>query len=205
MNPFMMWLRSHPAERIALVIVGILVVAVVWQVAAHRAQPSASPSTAPTTAPTSVASSAPPPTATVTPGTTPGPAVLEAASVAAKGFLVAITTYRYDDTPATLGQRVRPLVTDQLYSQSFSRAADPTYNRHPELHEIDTPQVIKFTPEGYTPSGTLGFLARVATQVQTDNGTTTAPEQAYELFAQRQKDGSWRVSEFTGSVPGATS
>jgi hypothetical protein len=190
MNPFFMWLRAHPAERIALLVVGLVLIGAVWQIAAHRGQ---SPSAAqPSASPSALGATTPAPTPT--PLGSPSAVDLEAASTAARSFLVALNTYRYDDTPTSLGQRVRPFVTPQLYSSQFSQPSDPTYQRHPEQHEIDTPQITRFTPEGYTATGSLGFLARVTVEVKTDQGVTTGPEQAYELFVVRQQDGTWRVS-----------
>jgi hypothetical protein len=199
MNPFFMWLRGHPAERVALLVIALVLVGVIWQVAAHRGQSSGGPQAM--ASPSAAATATPFPMPS--PGTTPAAADLDAAGAIARQFLIALNTYRYDDTPTSLSQRVRPYVTDQVYKGQFSQPSDTTYQHHPELHEVDSPQVTKLTPEGYTAAGSLGFLARVSVEVKTDQATTTAPEQAYELFVDRLRDGSWRVSSFSGSVPGA--
>jgi hypothetical protein len=195
MNPFFMWLRSHPAERLAIGIFLLVVLGVGWQVLAHRGQ--ASPGQVAATPSTSSGIG-------VTPGTSPIPSSggtpsaddLAAASDVATKFLVAFNTYRYDDSPYTFGQRLKPFITDRLYREdNLDLPTDPTFGRHPELHEVDTPTVTKLTSEGYAPNGQLGFLSRVSTQEKTDQWTATVTS-AMEFFIVRQPDG-WRVDSFT--------
>jgi hypothetical protein len=198
MNPFLMWLRSHPAERLAIGIFLLVVLGIGWQALAHRGQ-TANPQVTPSPSGTSLGGAAPGASPIPSSGGTPAATDLAAASDVATKFLVAFNTYRYDDSPSTFGQRLQPLITDRLYhGEHLDLPSDPTYGRHPELHEVDTPTVAKLTSEGYGADGQLGFLARVSIQEKTDQWTATVTS-AMEFFMVRQPDG-WRVDSFT---PGA--
>jgi hypothetical protein len=199
MNPFLMWLRSHPAERLALGIFVLVVLGIGWQVLAHRGQAStgqAGPSPTASAPAGTVPGTSPAPTT----GSTPSSDDLAAASDVAGQFLVALNTYRYDDGIYTLDQRVRPFVTDNLYyANGFDKPSVPGFGKRRDLHEVDTPTVTKLTSEGYAANGQIGFLARVNIEQKTDQGTTKVSS-AFELFVVRQTNG-WRVDSFT---PGAT-
>lgn len=192
MNPLFMWLRAHPAERLAIVIVCLVGMGIGWQVWLHGGTQ--------TTAPQPTASAAPigtTPSPTPLFGSTPGPQQLGVATDSARHFLEALETYRYDDNPRTQGERVRPYVSDSLFSTLFSQPSN-AHSTRPDLHEIDTPTVTKLTPQGFAADGKLGFLARVSVERKTDQGTKTE-EHAYELFLLQQGNG-WKVNDFT---PGA--
>jgi hypothetical protein len=202
MSPLLMWLRSHPAERLAMGIVLLLGIGIGWQVVVHRGQPSSSQAstTGPTTTPVAGAGPGAGPAASPSPsvGSSPSPQDLAAATGVAQQFLVALTSYRYDDTPYTLGQRVRPYVTDLLYSGGHLGEPSAPYGKRPDLHEVDTPTVTSARSEGYSAWGQLGFLARVRIEGKTDQGTSTQ-DQSYELFLVRQSD-RWRVDSYTAGT-----
>src|SRR5205807_7871370 len=96
MNPFLMWLRSHPAERLAIGILLLVIVGIGWQVLAHRGQASTTQAT-PSPPGSSVAGTVPGDTPVPTTGATPSTDDLAAASDVATKFLVALNMYRYDD------------------------------------------------------------------------------------------------------------
>lgn len=196
MNPLIMWLRGHPAERLAIAIICLVAVGIGWQGWAHRGSQAASPQPTTTPAASSVAPSRPP---TPVFGSTPDPQLLQQATDVTRQFLVALETYRYDDQPSAQGQRVHPFVSERLYSASFTQ---PSNNRTKQagLHEVDTPAVTRLTPEGYSATGQLGILARVSVQRKTDQDTRTE-EHPYELFLIQQGNG-WKVDDFTAGAGG---
>lgn len=193
MNPLLMWFRAHPAERLALGVVLIVVVAVLWQVLSSRggAPPARHAGTA---VPTPVATM---PTAVPTQvlGSTPGPQDLAAATDGARGFLTALETYRFGDGDTSTGNRVRPYVTDALYASYFSSPTNAPGHKRPDLHEVDTPTVTQLSSEGFGADGSLGFLARVSVSVKTDQGTSSRVDR-FELLMTQLSTG-WRVNAFT--------
>jgi hypothetical protein len=189
MNPLVMWLRGHPAERLALGIVCLVAVGMAWELWVHRGDPALSAQPAATSSPPAgqLASRGP------TFGTAPAPEELARATGVARLFLEALETYRYDDQPTTQAQRVRPYISDALYVTSFSQPGN-SHSTRPDLHETDTPTMTSLSPEGYAADSQLGFLARVTVTRQTDQEKSIATH-SYELFMLPQ-NGGWLVNDF---------
>jgi hypothetical protein len=183
-----MWLRGHPAERLAILIAGLVITGAIWQLWIHHV------STAAASQPASQAGQLSSSPALPQFGSTPPADQLDHASAVARQFLVSMETYRFDDNPSSQGARVRPYASQTLYNTLFSQPSN-SHSGRPDLHEIDQPTVSQLTSEGYAADGQLGFLAQVDIVRTTDQGATHE-QHAYELFLiteQRQ----WKVNDFT--------
>lgn len=193
MNPLVMWIRAHRAERLALAVLLIVVLAVLWQVASSRggSPPARQARTAVTTPAATVPTAAPAPQL----GSTPAAQDLAAATDGARNFLMALETYSFGDSPTSTGSRVRPYVTDALYTSYFSGPTNAAAHMRPDLREVDTPTVTELTSEGFGADGSLGFLARVSVNVKTDQSTSTHVDR-FEVFLTQVSTG-WRVNAFT--------
>jgi hypothetical protein len=217
-NPAAMWLRSHPAERWGLTLLGLLAAAALLLVASGHLLPSppsgraGSPNavprpsgvpTAPATAsvpaqpvPTAVAGPAAAPTGATLPreGSLPDPASLVQARAVASGFLVAYDSYRATDPPDGLRRRLRPFDTD-AFDQQVGRSSGAAYLRQQQAdhHQVATARVLSLDPEGFAANGELGFVASVEQDVRSDQGTTSQ-HWYYEVFLARTPAG-WRVDD----------
>jgi hypothetical protein len=197
MNPVLMWLRSHPAERTAIVVLALLLIGGAWEFLSHRTgAPSPSPTPAAGVTSTPGTGSAPTPTPTPLPavGSTPAAPQLSAAESVATSFLVILNSPRYNQSQSQLQAQERPYVTDAMYAQLAPQGDGESwwYQQAIEDHEIDTASVTQLTPEGYAADGTLGFLARVQITKNTDKGSSTSIV-AYEVFLTGGSSG-WLVS-----------
>lgn len=188
MNPVLMWLRSHPAERTALVVIVLLVLGGLWEFLSHRSEapaPSPTPAAGVTSTPGAGNPATPGPTPTPSPpvGSMPPATELSAAKSVATNFLVILNSPRYNQTQAQLQERERPYVTDDMYAQLGPQGDGESwwYEQATKDHEVDTATVSQLTPEGYAADGTLGFLARVQITKDTDDGSSSGLA-AYEVF-----------------------
>ncbi|MGH7881787.1 MAG: hypothetical protein ACREN8_02610 [Candidatus Dormibacteraceae bacterium] len=195
MNPLWMWLRGHPAERLVLIIVVLAGLGLIWQLATNHLPHPKSQMASPTPAPPGSTGTAINPTPSAV-SATPSTSDTASAASAVGSFLIALNSYHYDDTPSSLGDRVRPLVTPQLYATQFAQPSVP-YGKHPELHEIDTPTVLSTIAEGYGSSGELGFLAKVQIEAKGDKLTSTTTS-SYELFLTSGSSG-WKIDSYTSN------
>lgn len=197
MNPVLMWLRSHPAERTAIVVLALLVVGGLWEFLSHRSgvpAPSPTPAAGVTSAPSGLTNPTPTPTPSPPVGSMPPAAQLSAAESVANNFLVILNSPRYNQTQAQLQARERPYVTGDMYQQLGPQGDGESwwYQQATQDHEIDTATVSQVTPEGYAADGSLGLLARVQITKNTDSGSSTSLV-AYEVFL-TNNGSDWLVS-----------
>lgn len=188
MSPLAIWWRTHRLERtvlIACVTLAVVVAFNVWRVNGLTGTSQRSDSKAP-----SRPTAAPTTTAAPTPVPTPDPAAVAQAQQVAAAFLVAWATYRWDDTPQTQAARLQPYTTSQ-FAQS-ARVSPVMAQQRQATHETATSQITTIQLYGQAASGQLGFDARLAQQIRSDQGVQTRNLDV-QLSVQQTAQG-WRVS-----------
>ena len=196
MHPILVWLRTHPQERLALLgaaLVGVFLVVGLCHRSAGSggvvtpAPASSTGTVARPTAPPSAAPTSPPV------GSQPEPASLAAAEQVVRAFLGAYVSSRYDDTPQAMVQRMSPYATSAFLS---TFAATATVSQlSPDRHEVAAGTVTQLVPLGFDVGGQLGFAALVTQTVTGDAGQSsqTGSIDVYLVEA----SGGWRVNQLS--------
>jgi hypothetical protein len=134
----------------------------------------------------------------------PGPAtthapVLDAAAVAAaegvaKAFLVGYASYRYDDGPDALRDRLRPYDTDAFDARLAQGGGAGVGGQERERrHEVARAAVENVNSEGLAANGRLVMVGLVSQAITSDQGAASRSRYV-ELFLTHTAKG-WRVDE----------
>lgn len=155
--------------------------------AASTPLPVGSPTATPTASPS-------PPGLVVQPQITPNlPRDSAAAEKTAGAFATAYATYRYDDAPDALENRLQPYITPTLLRElSQGGGAGSVETQREALHEVATATVMQVADLGLN-GDRLVIVVKVNQTVKNDQGTQSSP-QLEELYLAETPDG-WRVDE----------
>ena len=128
--------------------------------------------------------------------TTP-PSVLDVGAVAAaegvaKAFLIAYASYRYDDGPDALRDRLRPYDTDSFDARLAQGGGGGVgVLQREQRHEAARAAVENVHSEGLAPDGRLVMVGLVSQAITSDQGPAS-PSRYVELFLIDTAKG-WRV------------
>jgi hypothetical protein len=198
MSRFEKWLRAHVAARIALAATFALLLVGVFVLASRLTaggQPEATATTPPAAAATAPATPEPPPQPLPVPSVTPDlPADNGAGERVAAGFAVAYATYRYDDTPTALADRVGPYVSP-AFAQRLTQAGGggAVEQDRTTRHEVAAATFVGLQDLGLAEDGRLVVTVTVSQTVTNDQGATSA-QYLEEVYLASTPAG-WRVDQ----------